>query len=501
LQLLLRQKPEWRGERVVWLENLKADARVRYVSVEAVRAGVQLGGRYATVLGVVPNLFAGTCCEEDIAQADSQIVELLRGFSPTIRRRSQHLQNGLYLLDASGLERAFKGMKCWGEELLRALRKAGWEARLAIGFTPFATEMATYHLKKERPIRLFQSRFEEEKRTLQTSLSAFSLSPDQITRLRRFQIQTLGDFLVLDGEEIKKRFGGDLLEFYEKASGAIFTSFPSLPEPEPMVLDMGFSQPVSDLQPLLDSARQLLIQLLPGLLAREEAVATVRLEFLTEDNGRHEQMLRPTYPTADLNWLMTLIKLRLEKYFQKHRLRWGCRVERLVLEVFGEADPEKQGDLFTDWALDVTEEGEEELAPRDKQAGLWALSQVRAEFGEQSLVRAYLADHHLPDRDHEWRAEKEGLDWLSRWGCTKSKRTLPEVETSQDLRVRRILYQPVGLSRRSDWSAQYGPYLVNGGWWGESYAREYCFAQKREQTAWLYEEAQTGRWRVQGWLQ
>lgn len=500
MQLLLHQKPEWRGERVVWLETLKADAKVRYLSSQASLAGVQPGARYATVLGVVPNLLAGTCTQEELQEADYRVVEVLRQFSPTIRRRSEHLRNGLYLLDASGLGRAFKGMKTWALELVKACREQGWDVRLGVGFTAFATEMATYHLGAERPVRLFQSRRQEERSTLETPLTAFSLSPDQITRLRCFQILTLGEFLSLDTEEVRRRFGGDLLEFYRKASGAIFAAFPPLPEPEPLVAEQGFPQAVSQLTPLLESISQLLQELLPKLLAREEAVAAVRLRFLTEDDQCREQILRPTYPTAELRWLLSLIRLRLEKHFRESPLRWGSRVERLVVEVSGECDPEKQGDLFTDWALDITGAGEERLSPRDKQAGLWALSQVRAEFGDRTLVRAELLDHHLPDHNHSWRPEKEDLAWLGAWtGKSKGKKT--PASPQGDVRVRRILYQPIGLSRRSDWSAQYGPYSLDGAWWGASFSREYYFCQKKEQTAWVYEDLDKQRMRVQGWLQ
>jgi len=497
LQLLLQQKPEWRGEKVVWLPELKADARVRYLSPQAAEAGVFQGARYATIVGVVPDLLAGTCRTEELARADQQVVQHLRQFSPQIRRQSRHLEQGLYLLDASGLGRAFKGYRRWAGELVKSLRKLGWDSRLAVGFTPFATEMATYHLTSQRPIRLFQSREQEEKQTLETSLTAFSLSPEQIGRLGKFGVFTLGDFLLLEPEEVTKRFGGDLWEFYQKASEAIFAAFPVLPEPEPTLAQFGFSHPVDDLAVLLHCLRKLLSELLPRLLEKEEAVAELRVQFVLEEGTDRQQLLRPTYPTADLNWLMSLLQLRLEKHFQRYPLKWGCRVERLLLEVRGEADPERQGDLFTDWAWDAEETGEG-WAGRDREAGLWALSQVRAEFGENALVRAELLDHHLPDRDHCWRVEKENLEWLSGWPRQEPKPETPP----QDQRIRRILYQPVGLSRREDWQAVYGPYSVNGGWWGEaSFSREYSFCQKHEQTAWLYEDLTNGRIRVQGWLQ
>ena len=262
LQLLLQQKPQWRGEKVVWLKELKADAKVCYLTPQAAAAGVKLGARYATVLGVVPDLLAGTCSEDELKAADYTLLEILRRFSPQIRRRSQHVEQGLYLLDATGLERAFKGMASWASGLVRQCRLAGWQVRVAVGFTPFATEMATYHLQEERPIRLFQNRREEESKTMQTPLSAFSLSPDKISQLRRFQILTLGHFLALEAEEVKKRFGGDLLEFYQKAAGAIFAAFPPLPEPESLKSEMGFSQPVSDLRILLQASTKILLSLI-----------------------------------------------------------------------------------------------------------------------------------------------------------------------------------------------------------------------------------------------
>lgn len=469
-----------------------------------------MGGRYATVLGVVPDLLAGTCDQRELLQADSQVLELLRRFSPEIRRRSEHVQNGLYLLDAGGLSQAFKGMTCWARGLVGALAQAGWEGRLAVGFTAFATEMATYQLSFQRPIRLYQSLRQEEKCTLDTPLTAFSLSPEQIGRLRRFEIFTLGDFLELEPEEVKRRFGGDLLEFYHKASGAIFCSFPPLPEPEPMLADFGFAQSVGELEPLLQATRRLLSELLPRLLKLEQAVTVLHLQFLTEDNKCHRQSLRPTMPTADLHWLMKLVRLRLERYFQKHPLRWGSRVDRVVVQVEGEADPEKQGDLFSDWALDVSIDGEEHLAPRDKQAGLWALSQVRAEFGDACLVQAHLVDHHLPGRDHLWTSCATGVSPCGRQRTgfyarppRPGKSASPSEPPAGPRRVRRIVYQSVGVSRRAEWSDLYGPYAASGGWWGggEGYVREYYFAQKERQTAWIYEDLQSGRWLVQGWLQ
>lgn len=503
MQLLLKQRVGWRGESVVWLPRLKADAQVRYLTAKAASAGVRPGNRYGAVLGVVPDLLAGTTDECELLEADRRVVEILRRFSPEVRRRSEQIESGLYLLDASGLSKAFGGMANWARELLKSLSRAGWEGRLALGFTAFATEMATSFLSFERPIRLYQSRQQEEKNTLNTPLTVFSLNPEQVERLSRFEVSTLGDFLALEPDEVKRRFGGELLEFYHKAVGAIFCTFAPLPEPEPMLCEFGFADPVGELEPILSTARRLLAELLPRVVKAESAVAVVHLRLLTEDNRSLEQCLRPTAPTADLNWLMKLVRLRLERYFQRNPLRWGSRVERLIVEVEGEADPEQQGELFTDWALELSSDSEERLTPRDKQAGLRALSQVRAEFGDGCLLRAHLHNHHLPERDHVWRAEREDMSWLSsrQRGRKQTPTRFGSRSSELDVRVRRMVPNPVELSGRASWEELHGPYVMSGGWWEGGYAREYYLAQKERQTAWIFRELKSGRWYVQGWLQ
>lgn len=484
---------------MVWLESLKADARVRYLSAEARRAGVQIGERYATALGIVPDLFAGSCDEDEMERADDRVIATLRNFSPSIQRPGRDLESGLYLLDIAGLDRAFKGYHRWAKQLLSCFEEQGWEVRLSLGFTPFATEMATYLLSEKEPVRFFESRQEEAEQTLGIPLEIFSLDHHQIDRLQRFKIITLGDLLALEPTEVRQRLGEGVSEFYERAAGALFSLSEPLAEPERLLAEFSYQHPIDDLRALLVSARGLLDSLIRVLIKREEAVAVVWVRFFTEDHHEHRHRLRPTYPTADLDWLMSLLGLRLEKYFRLNPLRWGSRVDRLAVEVVGEGDPEKQGELFSEegWV-----DQDRALGPppfRDRQAALWALSGIRAEFGDQALVRARLDDHHLPDRDHRWEPGVEDLEWLAEVIKEDPTRTVVD----QDMRVRRVLYRPVALPHRDDWWAQHGPYFVDGEWWGKGYARAYCFALKGDRTAWLYREihGRNVQWRVQGWLQ
>jgi hypothetical protein len=496
LQWLCQRRPAWKGRKVAWLEQLKPDSPLRYLSSQAQSEGLHPGMRYATALGLVPDLLAGSSQPEDLARADRAIVKALRRFTPGIRRGSGHLANGLYLLDAQGLDMAFRGMANWGKTLLRSLREAGWDAVLAVGYTPFACEMATYHLSPERPLRMFANREQEQAQTMRTPLASFGLSPDQVRRLQRFGILLLEDFLALDADEVRRRFGADLVEFYGKAAEALFAEFAPLPEEEPLWAQFGLPEPICELPEVLRIARHLLDQLLPRLIKREEGVSQLMLWLVTEDGEKIEHRLLPSYPSVDARWLEQLLRLRLERFFREHPLRWGHRIERLVMALRGEPDAEKQGELFTHWAQ---AEGEEALLPRDRDAALWALSRVRAEYGEGCLRRARLVDHPLPGRDYVWASERESRDWLqARDGASSIG---PSAFPAMDLRVRRNLSQPLPMSSQDRWQDKEGPYLCDGGWWESSpFARQYFFARQGSQTGWLYWDETYRCWYAQGWL-
>lgn len=477
---------------MAWLEQLKPDSPLRYLSPQAEAMGLYPGLRYATALGLVPDLLAGTCDQAALALAERAIVKELRRFTPSIRRGSGHLANGLYLLDARGLGLAFNGMDNWARSLVRGLRERGWDAVVAVGYTPFACEMATYGLTSQQSVRLFADHQEEERQTLRLPLSTFGLSPVQVRRLQRFGVTVLEDFLALAADEVRRRFGPDLVEFYEKASEALFAEFSPLPEEEPLWAQHGLPEPVADLGAILEIARRLLGQLLPRLAAREEGVSHLLLRLVTESGEKIEQRLSPSYPTVDADWLGQLLRLRLERYFQNHPLGWGHRVERVFVVLLGEPDPEKQGELFLDWR-----HVEESLPPRDIDAALWALSRMRAEYGEGSVCLAHLRDHAVPGRDHVFKTEKESRSWFA-----SASTSSPAAGPSYDLRVRRHLSVPFRLSFRDRWDDKEGPFLIQGGWWEpEPVARRYYFARQGRQTGWLYWDEICGCWFVQGWLQ
>ena len=492
LQFLLRRRCDWKDKSVAWLSELKPEAPLRYISPQAKALGLEVGMRYATALGLVPDLLAGTSSEAELRQAEKSLLKILHRFSPSVCRGSDLILHGLYRLDVCGVGPAFRGMRSWAERLLGELSAAGWQAVVAVGYTPFACEVASYQISERRPYRLFEDRQQELTQTLTLPLSILGLSPDQVRRLERFGISSLEDFLALDSEEIRCRFGADLVEFYLKAGHALFERFEPLPPEEPIWAHFGCPEPIGSTAEVLVIASQLLHQLLPRLLQREEAVEQLLLGLILEDGSRLQQRLVPSAPTADRRLLEQLLALRLESFFRRRPLRWGLRVERVLVALTGQPDPEKQGELFSDW--EACCDGATARAPRDRKAALETLSRLRAEYGEDCLRRAVLCDHPLPGRDFFWHSGKEERDWLD-----GGERADPP---STDARVRRILSSPVPMTCRDRWENKQGPYQIDGGWWEpEPYHRQYFFAFQEQQTGWLYWDEFQQNWFAQGWLQ
>lgn len=490
LQWLYREQPQWRGEKVAWIEAVRPDAPLRYLSFEAEAVGLSLGMRYATALGLVPDLFVGTCQAEQLAVCEEAIFACLRRFSPGLRRAGASWTEGVYFLEAHGLSLAFGGMESWGRSLLQALFELGWEAVLALGYTSFPCELATLQMTAPS-LHLFGDRGEEERQTLRLPLARLGCPPSEVSRLERFGLRTLEDLLTLEVDEVR-RFGPQIDDFYHKASQALFCEMVPLPEKEPHTAQAGFPEPVSDLKPIVDLCRHLLSRLLPRLLRREEGVSELTVTLVSEEQTVTEQSLSPSFPTADADWVIELLRLRLERYFQRHPLRWGERIERVGLTVVGEPDPEKQTELFSGWEC----EGEE-TAPRDRESALWVLSRVRAEYGQDCLREAVLQDHTVPGRDFDFSVQQESQ---AMWGHGRP-RSLEE-ELPPDKRVRRYLSTPLAVSRRDRWADKEGPYILNGGWWeSQPFSRHYFFAREGAQTGWLYTDEQQQRWFAQGWLQ
>ena len=226
------------------------------------------------------------------------------------------------------------------------------------------------------------------------------------------------------------------------------------------------------------------LPLLQTLATRSRALIEIRVGFRFERLGDHIENIRPAAPTLDAKQLLELIRLRLQAV---RRLPDG--VEEVVLVARETGATSKQLELFA------------RKPKRDPAAAGRALARVRADLGDDAVVRARLREGHLPEGSFSW----ESLDALTD--------AVPrEVDTGK--LVRRIHARPIPLPPRprqepDGWMLRglqqgpvvrvTGPYVISGGWWNRPLHREYHFAEtKKGELLWVYYDRSRRRWFLQG---
>ena len=244
-----------------------------------------------------------------------------------------------------------------------------------------------------------------------------------------------------------------------------------------------------DLPELAEDLAQEFEGLVLGGVHGGEAAAELRLVLELEPRlGHHdealEERLRPAEPTLDEAVLVDLATLRLE------RLRLERGACELTVETIGVRATLEQLRLFAT------------RPRRDRDAANRALARLRAELGEEAVLRLRLREGHLPEARFVW----EPLRRLDR--------AAPRNVRTRAL-VRRLLSKPQPLDsparhgRDRPWSAagldhgrierSLGPYVLSGGWWKREVHREYHFAvTERGQWLWVFFDKWRRRWFLHG---
>ena len=141
---------------------------------------------------------------------------------------------------------------------------------------------------------------------------------------------------------------------------------------------------------------------------------------------------------------------------------------------------------------------------RDLRSANEALASVRAELGDDAVVRAVLREGHLPEATFGWEPLAAVIA-----ASPQPKLVRPLVRR---LHTKPQLLPPQARQVRDDgWLLSnlehgavvriLGPYVISGGWWGEGDAlhREYHFAElRRGDCLWVYYDRNRRRWFCQG---
>jgi nucleotidyltransferase/DNA polymerase involved in DNA repair len=197
--------------------------------------------------------------------------------------------------------------------------------------------------------------------------------------------------------------------------------------------------------------------------------------------------IQPAEATLDKALILDLLRLKLEGS------PLSAPAREIQVTAHGMPGPRQQIRLFL------------KAQRRDLAAANRALARIRAELGEEVVVRARLTDEHLPEARFTW----EPLPHLTRaHPSPEGKPGLVRRLYSRPVPLRMILQQArEGQSIRDLYRGQvvrsWGPYVLSGEWWrnlGEDgIHRRYYFLETPDgKVLWVYYDGHRQRWFLQG---
>jgi protein ImuB len=294
---------------------------------------------------------------------------------------------------------------------------------------------------------------------------------------------------------LRERFGAEAYRLHQMAAGELWAPLDPRKFEEPVAQRRILDDPESDATRLLFLIKQMLHPMLAALAARAQALAALWLSFLIDKNGWLKEQVRPATPTLAEAQIIDLVRLRLES------LKFSAGAIEIELKAEACVATREQLRLFN------------EGPARDLDAANRALARLRAEFGDQAVVRAALKDGHLPEARFAW----EPLDRITLPRLNlNALNDLNVLNSSSPKRlVRRITAKPILLpggpyhTHEDGWlilGPKYGavdrltgPYVFSGGWWRKEIQREYYYAEtRRGDILWLYYDRLRRRWFLQG---
>jgi protein ImuB len=497
LQLVWRAEPELRAQAVVVIDEDRPQGNVLWACERARATGVLPGHRYAHALSLHRALRARVVPHERIEAAIDELRGALHALSPGVDRtahpfgcadgRAHVPEAGTFWLDGEGLARVFGGAAEWAKDIQRALVSLGYTGAVVVGFSRFATYAIARATRVG--ITLLHSDAEERATASAVPLARLDVDPKLRDALARLGVTTLGQLVRLPGGGILERFGKDAHRLYQLATGERWDPLVPVPPPEAPDERVVLDDDLEDAEQLVFVLKRAIDRLLDRLAPRGRAVAALHVELVLRhavgQTERRADCIKPAAPTLDARALVRLVHLR-----------------------FTGMPPVAPVNAARVWADDVAAT-REQLAlfaarpRRDLRAAEEALARVRAELGDDAVVRPVLRDGHLPEASFGWervqhvvpaRPQPRLVRPLVRRIHTRSQLLPPQTR-----QVRDDGWLLSGLEHGAVVRIL-GPFVVSGGWWiGHEVHREYHYAElRRGDCLWVYYDRNRRRWFCQG---
>lgn len=423
---------------------------------QGVRAGMSLSAAYA----LAPELRVRARDTALEAETLETLALWAEQFTPSL---SLEFPDSL-LLEIGGCLRLFDGLDALLDRVRQGLHDLGFDALLASAPTPSgALLLARSGLELQVP--------DEEtlrRRIGQLPVESLDASPRIVDALRRLGLRTLHECLQLPRDGLARRFGPELVDHLDRATGR-------MPDPrKPFVPPPDFTSrlvlpvPVPHVEQVLFGAKRLVTELAGFLLGRGAGVTRFTCSLEHEEMPATHVDIELSMPSRDPSHLGLLLREHLS------RRQLPAPVEAIGLRCTETMQLAPRNFSFFTSRSDTTEER------------ITLVERLRARLGRASVHGLVLVPEHRPElafREAEpgtsstYHPEKERPLWL--------------------LHVPRPV-DPAGLQLLD------GPERIESGWWdGNDIRRDYYTAlDHKTSRLWVYREtdrrAESEHWFVHG---
>lgn len=270
--------------------------------------------------------------------------------------------------------------------------------------------------------------------------------------LRRWGIESLGQFAALEKEAVAARLGSIGVELWERATGKATRLLKLVPVRESFEEAFEFENEIETSEPLLFMLRRFLQQFSVRLNGLHLVASELQLEIIFSDKSRYAHRFKIPEPTNSVETLFRMLHTYLENFTSKSPIvAIGLKAETTKPSF-------EQFHLF-------------ETALRDPARLTETLARLAGLLGSERVGTPVLEETHRPDafrmEPFSWQLAETKTDGLPPLPATALRRFRAALPAS----VLLAKNQPVHFrSAKVEGAIREGkgPFLASGNWWDES---------------------------------
>lgn len=381
---LIIQKPFLKDQAVVFVAAQRGRMVIRAMNATASAAGITLTMVLADARALHPFLHVFDFKDHQAGALLKELALDLIRYAPDVGIDEEE---GLWI-DASGCTHLWNGEKNYLNEVLKRLRKMGYQVCGAMAKT---IGLAWAAARFGQSGRIISS---SEQLTLLAQLppAALRLEPAVLARLHKLGFQSIKDFMYMPQAVLRRRFGDTLLQRLGQAKGEFAEKMDPISPIHPYQERLTSVDPIRTRKGIEIALDQLLQQLSTRLYKEQQGLRSARFQIFRVDGKKQNIQIGTHRPSRNRKELFHLFNEKIAA------LAPGLGIECFVLEA-PQVEPlaTQQEELWSHEGAQIAQINH-------------LLDRISNRFGKKVIQRFIPAGHHWPERSY---VPAEGIDTSS----------------------------------------------------------------------------------------